>query len=99
MKKVFLSRGGRPSHLIIWGTVVLSTEGAAPPGGPSASACLAHVSVCVCLCVHAHGVSLMCRVGGLLWALELFLPGAGSGHVMPLAGSGGAGRLQQEAGR
>lgn len=32
---------------------------------------------CACACARthacAHGVSLMCRVGGLLWALELFL--------------------------
>lgn len=99
VKQVFLTGEGA-SHLSIWGMVVLSTEGTAPSGGPSASVRLARVCVCLCVCART------CRRGqphvqgwGLLWALDLFLPGGGSGHVMPLAGRGGAGRLQQEAGR
>ena len=100
VKQVFLSRGGGPSHLSIWGTVVLSTEGTAPPGGPSASACLAPVCVCVCVrahtCVRTRGQPHV-QGWGLALGTRAFPPGAGSGHVMPLAGRGGAGSLQQEA--
>lgn len=60
--------------------------------------CVPGPRTCVCVHARAWGVSFMCRVEGFLRALELFLPGAGSGRVMPLAGRGGAGRLHQEAG-
>lgn len=43
-------------------------RGNSSSGGPSASVYLART--------HAWGFSLIRRVGGLLWALELFLPGA-----------------------
>ena len=60
--------GEGPSRLSIWGTVVLSTEGTAH---------LADPQQVYTWPAHVHGGSASyAGLGGLLWALKLFLPGA-----------------------